>query len=366
VTASVLAAVAEAPLTTALRELPMPPVETDGGLLRVLSNGICGSDWAMYQDGRLGPRILGHEMVGVVEQLGDVARARWGLAEGDVIALEEYLPCGHCEYCREGEIRSCLATDSRVAGSIRYGSTPLNHQHGLWGGYAQYVYLHPRSVIHRVPAGLAPHIASMALPIGNGFQWAVLDGQAGPGKIVVVMGPGQQGLGCVVAARHVGADMVIAAGLARDEERLNVARTLGADHSVMTDQQELADEVKRLTNGRMADLVIDATGAGPAIVNPSVALLRKRGVLVVASRKGMPVFGFDIDALVNRQIVLRGTRGHSYRAVELALGVLASGRYKFDAMASHELGLRDVDRALRMVGGQTNERCVHVSIDPWK
>ena len=365
-TASVLAAVAEAPLTTALRDLPMPAIGADGGLLRVLSNGICGSDWTMYQDGRLGPRILGHEMVGVVEALGDVARARWGLAEGDVIALEEYLPCGHCEYCREGEIRSCLATDSRVAGSIRYGSTPLAHQHGLWGGYAQFAYLHPRSVIHRVPAGLAPHLASMALPIGNGFQWAVLDGGAGPGRIVVVMGPGQQGLGCALAARHVGADMVIVAGLARDAERLAVARALGADRTVMTDEEDLATAVRDATGGRMADLVIDATGAGPAIVNPTLGLLRKRGTLVVASRKGMPVFGFEIDTVVNKQIVLRGTRGHSYRAVELALGVLASGRYDVAKLASHELGLRDVDHALRMVGGQTEERCIHVSIDPWK
>jgi threonine dehydrogenase-like Zn-dependent dehydrogenase len=206
----------------------------------------------------------------------------------------------------------------------------------------------------------------MALPIGNGFQWAVLDGQAGPGKIIVVMGPGQQGLGCVVASRYVGADKVIVAGLARDAERLEVARALGADHTVMTDQQDLGEAVREFTGGRMADLVIDATGAGPAIVNPSVALLRKRGTLVVASRKGMPVFGFDIDSLVNRQIVLRGTRGHSYRAVELALGVLASGRFPFEKMASHELGLRDVDHALRMVGGQTEERCIHVSIDPWK
>jgi threonine dehydrogenase-like Zn-dependent dehydrogenase len=361
-----LAAVAVQARTTELRDIAIPDIPPDAGLLRIAATGICGSDWAMYQNAKPGPRILGHEMVGTVEKLGDIARARWGVKEGDLVALEEYLPCGHCEYCIAGEIRSCLETDSRVPGSIRYGSTALDRPPALWGGYSQFAYMHPRSVIHRVPAGVAPHIASMALPIGNGFQWAFLDGGVAPGKIIVVMGPGQQGLGCVIAARSVGADLIIVAGLARDAERLAVARKLGADVTVMTDQENLEDAVRGATGGRMADIVVDATGAGPGIVNPTLGLLRKRGVLVVASRKGMPVFGFDIDQLVNKQIQLRGTRGHSFNAVELALGIMQRGRFPLELMSSHVVGLSQVDHALRMVGGDTEERCIHVTVAPWQ
>ncbi len=360
-----LAAIAVRPRQTELRTLAIPEIAPDAGLMRIDACGICGSDWGMYNNAKPGPRILGHEMVGRVVALGDVARARWGVSEGELIALEEYLPCGHCEYCRSGEFRSCLETDSRVPGCIRYGSTPIDLAPGLWGGYSQFVYMHPRSVIHKVPAGVEAHIAAMALPIGNGFQWAFLDGGAGPGKTIVIMGPGQQGMGCVIASALAGSPTIIVSGLAKDSGRLEIARRLGATHVVASDEQNLEDEVRRITGGRMADIVVDATGAGPAIVNPTIALLRKRGTMVVSSRKGMPVFGFDIDQIVNKQILLRGTRGHSFEAVELALGVMQSGRFPLELISTHRVGLSDVDRALRMVGGDDSEPCIHITVEPW-
>ncbi len=360
-----LAAVAVKPRETALQSFTLPEIAPDAGLLRVSATGICGSDWPMYLSEKPGPRILGHEMVGVIEKLGEVAQARWGVKEGDVVALEEYLPCGHCEYCRTGEYRSCLETDTRIAGSIRYGSTPLTIAPSLWGGYSQYLYMHPRSVLHRVPAGIPMHIAAMALPIGNGFQWAFLDGGAAPGKTIVIQGPGQQGLGCVVAAKAAGASTIIVTGLARDAHRLAVAKELGAQHGVMVDQEDLGTAVKRITNGRMADIVIDASGGGAAIVNPALALLRKRGTLLIAARKGA-IGGFDMDQVVNKQIILRGTRGHSFEAVELALQTMAAGTVPLEKMSSHVVGLKEIDRALKMVGGESQERSIHITVDPWK
>lgn len=360
-----LAAVAVRPRQTELREFALPDIAPDAGLLRVDAAGICGSDWPMYLSEKPGPRILGHEMIGTIEKLGPIAGARWGVKEGDVVALEEYLPCGHCEYCRTGEYRSCLETDTRIAGSIRYGSTPLTVAPALWGGYSQYLYMHPRTVLHRVPPGIAPHIAAMALPIGNGFQWAFLDGGAGPGKTVVIQGPGQQGLGCVIAAKAAGADTIIVSGLKRDAARLAVARELGAQHTVSVEDEELGAAVTRITQGRMADIVIDASGGGAGIVNPALALLRKRGTLLIAARKGA-VSGFDLDQVINKQIILRGTRGHSFEAVELALKTMAAGRFPLEKMSSHVIGLKEVDVGLKMVGGESNERSIHITIDPWK
>lgn len=331
----------------------------------MLATGVCGSDWPMYKSRDPGPRILGHEMVGVIEKLGSLAGARWGVKEGDVVALEEYLPCGHCDYCRSGEFRSCMATDSRIPGAIRYGSTPLSVEPSLWGGFSQYLYLHPRTVMHRVPAGVSPHIAAMAIPLGNGFQWAYLDGAAGPGKTVVVQGPGQTGLACVIAAKAAGADRIILSGLSQDTKRFEVAKQLGADAAVAVDKVDLVEAVANLTNGRMADIVIEASSAGPQIVNDSLRLVRKRGTLLLASRKGVPVPEFDLDRMLGMQMTVKGLRGHSYQSVEMALDTMAMGRFPLELLSTHIVGLDGVDKALRTIGGEVREDAIHITVNPW-
>ena len=87
--ATSLAAVMIAPKVTELREIPIPDLLSDSGLLCVLANGVCGSDPGKYANQKFAPSILGHEIVGVIEKLGDAARARWGVTEGDCVALEE-------------------------------------------------------------------------------------------------------------------------------------------------------------------------------------------------------------------------------------------------------------------------------------
>jgi threonine dehydrogenase-like Zn-dependent dehydrogenase len=359
------AAVMTGPRTTEVREFELPETGPDAGWLRVEVTGICSSDWNSYNNKLLDARILGHEMVGRIERLGPIAAERWGVKEGDLVALEEYLPCGHCDYCRAGEIRSCMATDQRIAGSVRFGATSLKVAPSLWGGYSQYVYMPPRTIIHRLPDGLPTRLAAMCLPIGNGFQWTYYDCGAGPGKIVVVQGPGQQGLGCALAAKIVGADMVIVSGLSHDADRFELAKVFGADHVIAVDKDDLLETVADLTNGRMADIVIDTSGLGPKNINPSMQLLRKRGVLATLSRKGAAE-NFNAELLIGQQLTLKGLRGHGYDAVEMALSAMASKKYPFERMSSHVMGLDDVHRALMMVGGQLEERSIHVSIDPWK
>ncbi len=361
------AAVQTAVKTTEVRDIPLPDIPEDAGLLRVLAAGICGSDVPMYASDAILPRILGHENVGTIEKLGDVARTRWGLNVGDLVALEEYLPCGHCIDCRSGEYRSCVETDSRRGkGALRYGSTSLDIGPALWGGYSQFQYLHPRSVFHRVPEGVSPRIAAMALPLGNGFQWAYLDGGAGPGQTVVVQGPGQQGLACVIAAKAAGASTVICTGLARDEHRLEAAKRLGADHVVMVDREALPEAIARITNGAGVDLAIDVSSGGASeVIGGAIEALKKRGKLLVAAYKRKKLDAFDLDLVIAKQATVRGVRGHSYKSVELALDLMARKTVDLEVMSTHHFGLDQVDRALRLVGGEVQDGAIHVTVTPW-
>jgi threonine dehydrogenase-like Zn-dependent dehydrogenase len=361
------AAVAVAPGRTELREFTPPPVTDTSGLLRVASTGVCGSDWGYYQNlpGSRGPLILGHETVGHVQALGATAAQRWGVREGDLVALEEYLPCGHCEFCRSGEFRLCDATDWRLGG-LRYGATALSVAPGLWGGFSQVQHLHLNTVFHRVPAGLSPRHAALALPLANGIEWAYLQGGAGPGQTVVVQGPGQQGLACVVAAREAGAQHIIVSGLGTptDRARLDLARRLGAHHTVDIEAQDLLETVGELTGGRMADLVIDCASGGPASVVSAVALARKRGRVILAGQKRRRVPEFDSDQIVARFLRVQGMRGHSYQSVELALQLIAANRHEVQAMSTHAFGLADTDLALRSLAGAGVQGAIHMTIDP--
>ncbi len=355
-----LAAVSEGPGSTRVEQFQVPDPGPGAGWLKVEATGVCGSD-AHLQTRMDGPTVLGHEIVGRVDRLSPEAAERWGLTEGELLMLEEYLPCGHCSWCRTGDFRLCDSTDLHLGHAVlRYGMTPVSVDPALWGGYGQYLYLHPRMVFHRVPAGVAPHHAPLALPLSNGFEWVVQEGRAGPGQTVVVIGPGQQGLACVVAAKESGADLVVSVGLSRDQERLKMASLLGADITVDADTESLVDVVRQATGGRMADLVVDAAAGSASTLNQGLALLRKRGVLVCAIGRG-PV-EVDMQLVRTRAISLRGLRGHSWASVEWALHLLASGRRPYSDLSAGTLPLTAVDEAIRRTA---DGEVMHVSIDPW-
>lgn len=368
---SIRAAVSYDVRKTEVREFPRPDIPVDGGLLKIEVSGICGSDWPYYLSypKSKGPLILGHEGVGTVERVGAIATRRMGVKEGDRVALEEYLPCGHCSYCRSGNFRLCDETDTlNRAGSIRYGSTPVAVAPALWGAFAQYQYLHPNSVFHKVPAHVPATLATLALPLGNGVEWSVLQGATKVGEAVVIQGPGQQGLACTVAAREAGAGLIIVAGLANDTDRrrLELARRLGATHTIEIGTEDILERVADITGGLMADLVLDCSSGGPAAVLQAIRLARKMGRIILGGRTAKKIDGFDSDYLVRQFLTVKGVRGHSFEAVELAVHMIASGKYPLQDMCTHVFPLDRADEALRTVGGEGLPGAVHCAIDPWR
>ncbi len=359
-----LAAVTVGRRETQLQELCIPDIGLDAGLLKVVAAGVCGADVRSYEKD-LPPRVMGHENVGYVAAAGPIAARRWGVQVGDLVAVEEYLPCGHCQFCRSSEFRLCLESDpAATPGALRYGTTPVATPPGLWGGYSQYMYLHPGSVLHHVAPGVPAVQASLALPLGNGYQWAYLEAGAGPGKTVVVMGPGQQGLGCVLAAREAGSERIIVTGLQRDTERLEVAKLLGASYAICAEDRDVVDQVADVTGGEMADIVIDTAAGNETTIPLAVAMLKKRGVLVAAAAAAKPLSAFDLGAVTKKCLTVKGVRGHSYEAVEWALRLIASQRYPLDRLCSIECSLAEVHRAITGTAGELDIPVIHAVVVP--
>ncbi|HEY1297436.1 MAG TPA: alcohol dehydrogenase catalytic domain-containing protein [Chloroflexota bacterium] len=364
----VLAAVQVAPETTELREFPLPDVASDAALLKVEAAGVCGSDVGGYRRMGASPRILGHENVGRIARAGEAFGRRWGVKEGDRVAIEEYLPCGHCDLCLRGEFRHCAATDVHSnAQALRYGNTPITTSPALWGGYSQYLYMPPATVLHRMPDHVSGDQAAMALPIGNGIQWGVVEAQAGPGRSLVVMGPGQQGLAAVMAAKAAGADLVILTGLARDARRLEVGRQLGADETIQADTEDVRERVREITAGKGVDAVVDTTSAMASDMVPlAIDLVKRKEGRIVVQSLGGTIKDFPIETLARKYITVKAARGHSYASVELAIERIASGRYPLGLLATHCFGLDGVDMAIRSVGGTGAAGAIHVTVTPWE
>jgi threonine dehydrogenase-like Zn-dependent dehydrogenase len=347
-------------------DLPRPAVGPDEGLLAVEACGLCGTDWDFYTRRRgaaLGPLILGHEVVGRIVTVGERLATRWGVRAGDRVAVEEFLPCGTCEFCRSQRPALCAATDSRSDGPfLRYGATSTEVPPGLWGGFSEVLYLHPRALVHRLPESLSPDLATLFVPVSNGVRWVTVEGHLRPGGTVVVQGPGAHGLGCVVAAREAGAGRVIVVGRSAGP-RLEAARELGA--VTLEARSDPAEAVREATNGEMADLVIDLAPGAPETVEVAIALARKGGtVILAASKHGRPVAGFLNDLVVRNELTVKGVRGRDYESVERALRIIASGRYPLERLRTHRLPLSEADRALRIIGERADPSAIHVAVTP--
>jgi len=366
----IVAAVKVGPSTTELRELELPPVPDDAALMKVEVAGVCGTDVTQYRlPLRRGPLVMGHENVGYLARVGKIFAAHKGMREGDLIFLEHYLPCGHCEWDHMGEYRHCAATEWFYdPNAIRYGYTSMDIAPGLWGGFSHYVYLPLNAVLHKVPEGLTPEEAGVATPMSNGVQWALMDGGVGYGTSVLIQGPGQQGLCCLMASKQAGADCIIVTGTSRDTRRLEVADAFGADAVVDVENEDPLARILEITGGRGVDVVLDCTvGAGSAPTLLGIEAAKRRGATMVVQGEGNQEFpNFPIGRLTRKGMTLKSARGHSYRAVELALRQLASHRFPLDMMMTHTFGLADVDFAIRSVGGQGAPGAIHVSVLPWK
>jgi alcohol dehydrogenase len=342
------AAVVVATRTMEIQAFDLPVTGEEDGLLRVEMCGVCGSDPRIYSwtEPRRFPLIMGHELVGHIAELGNRAAARWGVQVGDRVIVEHLFGCGHCRWCLLGEYRFCAQHQGYG------GPTPSSVPPHLWGAYSQYMYLAPNSRVHRISEDVPAEAAAMTCAnIGNGLRWVRTLGGATIGDTVVVIGPGGQGLAAILAAHEAGASRIIAIGLTQDEHRFELAGQFGATHTINLDQDDPVAAIHALTDGELADLVVDVTGA-TASFPLALDLARPMGTVVVGSNTGAEEATIVPSIIPIKELRVQGVNTHDTPAVRSAIKIVESRRYPIEKMVTHRFSLAEADVAVRAAGGE--------------
>src|ERR1700744_1490754 len=239
-------------------------------------------------------------------------------------------------------------------GSHGGGNPPERHDR-LTGGYAEYMDLHPNSIVHPIRNDIPAEIAVMYNPLGAGVRWALEYGGVHLGSSVLVLGAGQRGLAAILASRYVGAGLIIATGLTRDAKKLELAREFGADHTINVEEEDTVERVRELTGGDGVDVVLDLPPMAQQPIRDAISAVRWGGTIVLAGLKGQKEIPITTDMLINKAITIKGAFSVDANGYTDAIKLIESGKF----------GLDDVEHAIKLLAGEVpGEEGIHVAIMP--
>lgn len=306
-------------------EKPVP--EQGQVLIRVKAAGICGTDLHILNDNSYPikpPVTLGHEVSGVIEELGQGVE---GWKVGDAVVSETYYyTCGNCFFCKTGNINLCEK-------KLSIGS-------GVNGAMADFVRV-PAKNLHHMPKGFTFEEACMTEPLVCCVQAVFQHASLQPGDKVVLTGPGTIGLLTLQAIKLFGCDVIVL-GTKKDEERLKMAKRLGADQIMYVEEPDLQERVKAYCRGVGADSAFDCSGAGAAI-NLCMDLMRKGGHFTQVGIPGKPV-AIDMGKVVLREYTIAGT--YATRPVwwDKTIELLNAGKIQLKPLMSETYSLCDWEK----------------------
>lgn len=354
-----LAAVATAPGQIHLESLPLPDIGPGDLLMRVELCGICGSDQHLLRSdwGTAFPLILGHEFVGTVAEVGDLAAARHRVAKGDRIAVEMSVPCNECFWCRRGLYNLC---ERDLDAGWQFGcNIPTSRPPALWGGYAEYLYVPYRALVHRVSPDVPWRAAVLIEPLAVTVR-AVNLTPITMGDTVVVVGPGTIGLLASVAAKSAGAGQVILVGT-RDS-RLELGRELGADVVVNAREVDAVARVRELTEGRGADVVLETAGTASAQAE-AFGYARRGAAVTIVGLTGDKMVSLNTDRqLAFKEIRLQASYLSAW-GYQGAIRIVESGRFPLAKLVTQVFPLSAAREALDFSHDRKDE-CIKAALAP--
>lgn len=301
-----------------IQDMPLPELSADEVMIAVKACGVCGSD-VNGMDGSTGrrrpPIVMGHEASGVIESVGANA-GQW--KPGDRVTFDSTVYCGACWYCRRGEINLC--DDRRVLGV----SCEDYRRHGAFADYL----VVPERIVYRLPDTLSFEQAAFVEPVSIAVH-AVEITPISLNDTAVVVGAGMIGLLVVQALRAAGCGNIIAVDL--DNDKLQLAKILGANVGLLASDEDLIAEIQTLTQGRGADVAIEAVGA-TAPVTTAIQSVRKGGAVTIVGNLS-PNIELPLQSVVTREIRLQGSCA-SKGEYPACLDLIASGAIRVEPLMS--------------------------------
>ena len=278
----------EKPWNIEISDVQMPKPKEDEALLRVKSAGICGSDIGAFRgtNGLVSyPRIIGHEIAGEVISIPE--NNKNGIKPGDRVIVDPYLYCGHCYPCSIGRTNCCV--DLKVLGVH------------VDGGMAEY-FCHPADMLLKVPDDMPWDIIPLAEPLTialHGIHRLNLKA----GEHIAINGDGPIGLLAAMVALHYGAEPIM---IDLVKERLDFAKSLGVQYTINLREEDLVEKVSEYTNGRMAECVMEASGANSAI-RATLDIVSHAGRIALTGwpKQETPI---PTDMITRKEVDVRGAR----------------------------------------------------------
>ncbi len=335
-------------------EVPDPVISRPTDVVvKIETTTICGTDLHILKGDvpavRPG-RILGHEGVGTITQLGSAVET---LAVGDRVLISCISACGRCGFCKRGVYSHCLGSEGASGIGWIFG-------HLIDGTQAEYVRVpYAETSVHKLPDSVSNADAVLLSDIlPTGHEIGVQYGAVSPGDVVAVIGAGPVGLAAMTTAQLYGPSRIIAIDI--DENRLHRSLSFGATDTVVSGRPDVKERVLALTDGLGVDVAIEAVGV-PETFELALALARPGGHVANVGVHGRPAQFPIQDLWIANLTVTTGLVNTN--TTEMLLKLVAQGKLPVDRFVSHSFSLDDILDAYDVFGRAAETKALKVTIN---
>ena len=336
---------ASGPGNLEIRQVPEPKPGPGEVIIKVEAAGICGSDLHIYHWDinfpMRPPMIIGHEFSGSISEIG-IEVAGWQVGDR-VTSMTTAINCGRCRYCLTGFDNLC----------------PERKTLGYWvdGAFAEYVRVGAHRV-HRLPENVEFIEGALTEPLACCVHAVQELTGIHAGDLVVISGPGTIGLLALQIAKAEGGRVVVT-GTAKDQARLAIAKSLGADETVNINSENAVDHIRDLSDGTGADVVLECSGVPEAAVL-GLELVKKQGKYTQIGLFGRP-FPVDFEKIAYKEIQVTGSLSQHWVSWQRALLLMAEGKVRLKPLISEIIPLTEWKRAFEKLEAREG---VKIILDP--